>query len=58
MPLAWPIGLENIIYAAEIRQMFVGRYWVIFSVDKRTVRILHLRGAFVDSTQRPFEEDE
>ncbi len=58
MPLAWPIAPENAVYDAEIRQMFVGRYRVIFSVEKQTVRILHVRGAFVDSTQRPFEEEE
>ncbi len=57
-PLAWPIAPENSVYAAEIRQMFVGRYRIIFSVEKRVVRILHVRGAFVDSTQRPFEDDE
>ena len=58
VPLAQPIAPENSVYAAEIRKMFLGRYRAVFSVEKLALRILHVRGAFVDSTQRPFEDEE
>jgi plasmid stabilization system protein ParE len=58
VPLGYPLAPENSVYASEIRQMFVGRYRIIFSVERRTVRVLHVRGAFVDSTQKPFEDND
>ena len=57
-PLAWPLAPEDEVYTAEVRNMFVGRYRILFSIEKRTISILHIRGAFVDPPQRPFDEEE
>ena len=58
VPLGFPLAPENSVYAAEIRQMTVGRYRVLFSVENRTVRVLHVRGPFVDPDASIFEDIE
>lgn len=46
IPLAHPRAGENDEYQSEVRQMFVGRYRVLFNIAGKTVRILHVRGPF------------
>jgi hypothetical protein len=33
-------------FAEEIRQMIVGRYRVLFTIQKGKVHVLHIRGAY------------
>ena len=47
-PLSQPIAPESTELGLELRQMIFRRYRVIFEIDGRTVRILHLKGPFVD----------
>lgn len=56
LPLGFPLAPENLVYAAEIRQITIGRYRVLFSVENRTVRVLHVRGPFADPDAANFED--
>ena len=47
-PEIQPMAPESDETRREIRQMVFGRYRVLFEIRKRTVRILHVRGAYVD----------
>ncbi len=47
VPRGFPIAPENEEFFEEIRQMTVGRYRVLFTIKKRTVHVLHIRGAHV-----------
>jgi plasmid stabilization system protein ParE len=47
VPKAFPLAPENDEFAAEIRQMTVGRYRVLFTIKGREVHVLHVRGAYV-----------
>lgn len=47
-PLSQPLAPESSEMDSEIRQMMFGRYRVLFEIDGKFVRILHLRGAFVE----------
>ena len=47
-PLSQPIAPESEELGAELRQMIFRRYRVIFEIERSTVRILHLKGPFVD----------
>jgi len=38
---------ENDEFFEEIRQMVVGRYRVLFTIKRRKVHVLHVRGAYV-----------
>ena len=46
-PLSQPLAPESGDVNSEIRQMIFGRYRLLFEIQGRTVRILHLRGSFV-----------
>ncbi len=46
-PLSQPIAPESIDVNREIRQMIFGRYRVLFEIDGRSVKVLHVRGSFV-----------
>ena len=46
IPLAQPRVPHNAEFDMEVRQMFIGRYRVLFNVKDQTVRILHVRGRF------------
>lgn len=48
MPKGFPIAPENDEFAEEIRQMIVGRYRVLYTIRKRTIHVLHIRGAYVE----------
>ena len=47
-PLSQPIAPENEDVSGEIRHMIFGRYRILFEIIGNTVRVLHVRGAFVD----------
>lgn len=47
VPGGFPIAPENDEFVEEIRQMIVGRYRVLFTIQGRRVHILHVRGAYV-----------
>ena len=44
MPLGCPLAPENEELDIPVRQLIVGRYRILFIVEKGTVTILHLRG--------------
>ena len=46
LPKGFPIAPEDNEFAEEIRQMIVGRYRVLFTIRKRKVHVLHIRGAY------------
>ena len=48
VPLACPLAPESRELSVSIRHLIVGRYRVIFTVDGRTVTILHVRGSYTD----------
>jgi hypothetical protein len=43
------IAPENDEFVEEIRQMIVGRYRVLFTIQGRKVHVLHVRGAYIGS---------
>ena len=45
MPRGFALAPENDEFSEEIRQMIVGRYRVLFTIKKRRVHVLHVRGA-------------
>ena len=47
VPEGFPLAPENDEFAEEIRQLVVGRYRVLFTIQGRKVHVLHLRGASV-----------
>src|SRR2546425_11612082 len=47
MPLGCPLAPENEELDIPVRQLIVGRYRILFIVEKGTVTILHLRGPYV-----------
>lgn len=58
-PLKYPVAPERDGTGRSYRQMMVGRYRVIFHVDKLVVRIIHVTGSFVDPNQKhPRNTDE
>ena len=46
VPKAFPIAPEADVFSEEIRQMVVGRYRVLFTIEGRKVHVLHVRGAY------------
>jgi plasmid stabilization system protein ParE len=51
LPSSFPLAPESKEFQEEIRQMVVGRYRVLFTIQGRTVHVLHLRGAYVGSIE-------
>lgn len=47
VPRGFPLAPENDEFSEEIRQMIVGRYRVLFTIKKRKVHVLHVRGAHI-----------
>src|ERR1700682_5927255 len=45
VPNGFPLAPENTEFSEEIRQMIIGRYRVLFTIKGRTVHVLHVRGA-------------
>ena len=50
-PLRCPIAPESEELGITIRQLIDGRYRILFIVEKKTVTILHLKGAYVAGTE-------
>lgn len=46
-PKGFPIAPEADEFYREIRQIVVGRYRVLFTIRKRTVHVLHIKGPHV-----------
>ena len=57
-PLSQPIAPESEDVSGEIRHMIFGRYRILFEIVGKTVRVLHLRGAFVDKEHADLGVDE
>jgi plasmid stabilization system protein ParE len=51
VPKALPLAPENDEFSEEIRHMIVGRYRVLFTIKGREVHVLHVRGAYVGTTE-------
>lgn len=47
VPKAFPLAPEDDEFSAEIRQMVVGRYRILFTIKARKVHVLHVRGAYL-----------
>ena len=47
VPKGFPLAPENNEFPEEIRQMIVGRYRVLFTIRKRKVHVLHVKGAHI-----------
>ena len=57
-PLGHPVAPESEEHGSEIRQMIIARYRVLFEVEGRTVRVMHLRGAYDGVESRNLGVDE
>src|SRR5687768_3508849 len=51
IPAGFPLAPESDEFREEIRQMIVGRYRVLFTIQGRRVHVLHVRGAFVGNIE-------
>ena len=49
IPNGFPIAPENDVFSAEIRQMIVGRYRVLFTIKGRRVHVLHVTGPYISN---------
>src|SRR6266511_116334 len=47
VPKAFPLATEDDEFSADIRQMIVGRYRILFTINGRKVHVLHVRGAYL-----------
>lgn len=47
MPLSCPRAPESEELDVTVRHLIVGRYRLLFIVEKRTVEILHVKGSYV-----------
>src|ERR1700736_573713 len=47
LPLSCPLAPESGDLEIQVRQLLVQRYRVLFIVEKKSVTILHVRGAYV-----------
>jgi len=47
-PLSQPVAPESPEAGTELRQVIFGRYRILFEIEKRTVRVLHVQGAFAE----------
>lgn len=57
-PLGHPLAPESEEHGSDIRHMIITRYRVLFEVEGRTVRVMHLRGSYVDTEYRDLGVDE
>lgn len=51
VPTSFPLAPESEEFREEIRQMVVGPYRVLFTIQGKTVHVLHVRGAYIDSME-------
>jgi plasmid stabilization system protein ParE len=47
MPLSCPRAPESEELGVIVRQLIVGRYRILFIIEKRTVTVLHVKGSYV-----------
>lgn len=57
-PLGHPIAPESVEYGGEIRHMIIGRYRVLFEIEGKIVRVMHLRGSYLGPEHRDLGVDE
>jgi toxin ParE1/3/4 len=57
LPTGFPLAPESKEFREEIRQMVVSRYRVLFTIQGRTVHVLHVRGAYVGSMESAGREE-
>ena len=50
-PLRCPIAPESEELGVSVRQLIDGRYRILFIVEKHTVIVLHVKGAYVTSME-------
>ena len=48
LPLGCALAPESEELGTSVRHLILGRYRILFIVEKRTVTILHVRGSYVD----------
>lgn len=52
MPLAQPIAPEAHGVKREIRHLVFGRYRILFEVEEKLVKVLHVKGAYVGRDEK------
>ena len=52
VPKGFPLAPEDDEFSEEIRQMIIGRYRVLFTINGRKVHVLHIRGPVTVSKNR------
>jgi len=57
-PESCPIAAESKEFDIPLRQFIIDRYRVIFTIQENTVRILYIRGSYVDATSTDSEDEE
>ena len=53
LPLSCPLAAESDDLGIEVWQLIVGRYRVLFIVEKKTITILHVRGPYTAGLGSP-----
>ena len=57
-PLGHPVAPESEEHGSEVRHMIIGRYRVLFEVDGKIVRVMHIRGSYFGSERLTLGMDE
>ena len=57
-PLGCALALESDELGVAVRHLIVGRYRILFTVERRRVTILHVRGPYVGRFQSSGATDE
>jgi len=52
MPLACALAPESEELGIPVRQLIVGRYRILFILEKRTITILHVKGSYPKKHKR------
>ncbi len=47
IPTGFRLAAENDKFEEDIRQLVLGRYRVLFTIQGRTIHVLHVRGAYI-----------
>jgi plasmid stabilization system protein ParE len=56
-PTGLPLAPENENSTDEIRQLIVGRYRVLFTIQGKKVHVLHVRGAYTRDVDQNGDEE-
>lgn len=46
-PESYAVAPESYVFLQVVRQSIFGRYRILFTIQKRVVHILHVRGAYI-----------